>query len=151
MDLESAYGLIEGAIDAGRPAHGYLIVGDVRGDAMELAERVLERLFGPEHVKDRAHPDIHWLLPEMKTRIISVESMRARIVDPMEKTAFAGGWKAGDVILVDAADGKLTFTRTEGEIPEQRKRVHMEAPRSRETWTTGASGGSTSPELSASE
>ena len=101
MDLESAYGLIEGAIDAGRPAHGYLIVGDVRGDAMELAERVLGRLFGPEHIKDRAHPDIHWLLPELTTRIISVEAMRTRIVDPMAQTAFAGGWKAGVVVSAD--------------------------------------------------
>ena len=64
MDTEAAYTLIENAISAGRPAHGYLIVGDVRGAALELAERVLERLFGSEHVKDRAHPDIHWLTPE---------------------------------------------------------------------------------------
>lgn len=121
MDLESAYGLIEGAIDAGRPAHGYLIVGDVRGDAMELAERVLERLFGPEHVKDRAHPDIHWLLPEMKTRIISVESMRARIVDPMEKTAFAGGWKAGVVVSADRLrkESANAFLKTLEEPPQQ--------------------------------
>ena len=46
MDTEAAYTLIENAISAGRPAHGYLIVGDVRGAALELAERVLERLFG---------------------------------------------------------------------------------------------------------
>ena len=36
MDTEAAYTLIENAISAGRPAHGYLIVGDVRGAALEL-------------------------------------------------------------------------------------------------------------------
>ena len=101
MDLESAYDLVEKAITSGRPAHGYLIVGDVRGAAMELAERILERLFGPEHVKDRAHPDIHWLAPELTSRVISVESMRTRLVDPMAQTAFAGGWKAGVVVSAD--------------------------------------------------
>lgn len=101
MDVESAYGLVENAISSGRPAHGYLIVGDVRGDAMELAERILERIFGPEHVKDHAHPDIHWLAPELTSRIISVESMRTRMVDPMAQTAFAGGWKAGVVVSAD--------------------------------------------------
>ena len=101
MDVESAYNLIENAISAGRPAHGYLIVGDVRGDALELAERVLVLLFGPEHVKDHAHPDIHWLAPELKSRVISVESMHERLVDPMSQTAFSGGWKAGVVIAAD--------------------------------------------------
>ena len=101
MDTEAAYTLIENAISAGRPAHGYLIVGDVRGAALELAERVLERLFGAEHVKDRAHPDIHWLAPELKSRVISVESMHERLVDPMAQTAFAGGWKAGVVVAAE--------------------------------------------------
>ena len=101
MDIESAYQLIEKAIDAGRTAHGYLIVGSIRGEAMELAERVLERLFGQEHVKDRAHPDIHWLTPEMKSRVIAVDAMRGRIVDPMTQTAFSGGWKAGVVVAAD--------------------------------------------------
>ena len=101
MDIESAYSLIENAINAGRPAHGYLIVGDVHGDAMALAERILERLFGPEHVKDHAHPDIHWLSPELKSRTISVGAMHEKLVDPMDQTAFAGGWKAGVVVMAD--------------------------------------------------
>ncbi len=98
METDAAYSLLDNAITTGRLAHGYLIVGDVRGNAMELAERVLERLFGPEHVKDRAHPDIHWLLPELKTRVISVEAMRTRIVAPMAQTSYSGGWKAGVVV-----------------------------------------------------
>ena len=101
MDIEAAYTLIEKAISAGRPAHGYLITGNVRGEALELAHRVLERLFGPEHVRDRAHPDIHWLTPELTSRIISVEAMRARLVDPMAQTSFAGGWKAGVIVAAD--------------------------------------------------
>ncbi len=121
METEDAYTLIESAIAAGRPAHGYLIVGDVRGAALELAERVLERLFGPEHVKDRAHPDIHWLTPELKSRVISVESMHARLVDPMAQTAFAGGWKAGVVVSAEClnATSGNAFLKTLEEPPPQ--------------------------------
>ena len=78
-------------------------------------------------------------------------AIQTLIEDPLSEELLRGGWKAGDIILVDVADGELTFTRTEGEIPEQRKRVHMAAPKPRETWTGGSRGGSASPELSASE
>ena len=121
MDIEAAYTLIENAIAVGRPAHGYLIVGDVRGAALELAERVLERLFGAEHVKDRAHPDIHWLAPELKSRVISVESMHERLVDPMAQTAFAGGWKAGVVVAAECLNptSANAFLKTLEEPPPQ--------------------------------
>lgn len=100
MDTEAAYNLIRKALDAGRPAHGYLLVGAVRGSALELAERILRDIF-VEHVDDRANPDIHWLAPEKKSRIISVESMREKMIDPMEKTSFSGGWKAGVILGAD--------------------------------------------------
>ena len=47
----------------------------------------------------------------------------------------AGGWRSGDVILVDAQDGHLTFTRGEGAIPEPSERIHMELPKARSHWT----------------
>ena len=100
MDVESAYRQVGRALDAGRPAHGYLLVGAVRGTALELAERILKRLF-EAHVEDRANPDIHWLSPEKKSRIISVEAMREKMIDPMEKTSFAGGWKSGVILGAD--------------------------------------------------
>jgi len=100
VDIEAAYNLIRKALDAGRPAHGYLLVGDVRGHALALAERVLTDLF-TNHVEDRANPDIHWIQPEKKSRIISVQTMRERLLDPMSFTSYQGGWKAGVVVAAD--------------------------------------------------
>ncbi len=99
MDVDEAYALIERAVKSGRAANAYLIVGGVRGLAGELADRVLHLLFGPGDL--RVHPDIHRLVPAKKTRIISVEAMRERMIDPMGKTTFMGGWKAGVVVGAD--------------------------------------------------
>lgn len=99
MTVDEAYERISNAIAAGRPAHGYLIVGGVRGMGGELADRVLKRIFDKDDL--RAHPDIHRLAPEKKSRIISVESMREKMIDPMEQTSFQGGWKAGVIYGAD--------------------------------------------------
>lgn len=103
MDAAEAFSLISNAIDAGRAAHGYLVVGDVNGDARELVDLVLAKLFpdGREQIAEGSHPDVAVLEPEGKKRIISVSSMRSRIVEPMEKTSFSGGWKAGVVVGAD--------------------------------------------------
>ena len=103
MDIAEAFSLISDAIDAGRAANGYLIVGDVNGNARELVDRILEKLFPGERdqISSRAHPDVAVLEPEGKKRIIAVNSMREKIVDPMGKTSFSGGWKAGVVLCAD--------------------------------------------------
>lgn len=103
MEVGSAYSLISRAIECGKAATGYLIVGDVRGNASELAELVLRKLFpgAVEQVANRTHPDIVWLEPEGKSRIIKVESVRERLVEPMNATSFSGGWKVGVVCGAD--------------------------------------------------
>ena len=80
MDIEAAYNQVSSAIEAGRAAHGYIIVGAVRGAALELSQRILKDIFD-SHVEDRANPDIHWLLPEGKKRIIPIDSMRERMIE----------------------------------------------------------------------
>lgn len=97
MDVAEAYSLISRAIDAGRAAHGYLVSGDVRGNAAELAGMVLEKLFpdAASQARNFSHPDVAVLEPEGKARIITVEAMREKIVAPMAATSFSGGWKAG--------------------------------------------------------
>ena len=45
MEFDSAHALIAKAVKSGRPAHGYLVVGGVRGMAHELALAVLRDLF----------------------------------------------------------------------------------------------------------
>ena len=115
MKTDEAYRLIENAISSGQTANGYIISGNVRREGMGLASKVLKRLFcgsvsGGEpcgscdacrHVDERLHPDIHWLMPEMKSRVISVASMRGKLLDPMEKTSLLGGWKAGVIAFAD--------------------------------------------------
>lgn len=99
MTVDEAYDRIRRALDAGRPANGYLIVGGVRGMGGELADRVLKHIFGD--VDLMAHPDIHRLAPEKKSRIISVDAMREKLVGAMAMTSYQGGWKAG---IVQGAD-----------------------------------------------
>ena len=122
MELGSAHALIAKAIRDGRPAHGYLVVGGVRGQARDLALAVLRDLFpgvGEEGFK--THPDIHWLYPEKKSRIVSVESVHAKFIDPMEQTSFAGGWKVGILVGADRlnAAGANAFLKTLEEPPAQ--------------------------------
>lgn len=98
MTVDEAYDRICRAIDAGRPANGYLVVGGVRGLGGELADRVLAYLFDGDLL---AHPDIHRLSPEKKSRIISVEAIRTKLIAPMDMTSFQGGWKAGVIFGAD--------------------------------------------------
>ncbi len=101
-DLE-AYNLIAHAIDTGRAAHGYLIVGEVNGNCLELAKKVLKKLFPdePKQAENFSHPDIAVLESEGKARIITVDAMREKILEPMATTAFSGGWKVGIVCGAD--------------------------------------------------
>ena len=103
MDVSEAFSLIGRAIDTGHAAHGYLIVGDVRGNGADLVRRVLLKLFPNEtaQVENGSHPDVVTLAPEGKARIISVDAMREGIVEPMSTTAFSGGWKVGVIYGAD--------------------------------------------------
>ena len=118
MTVEESYDRICQAIDAGRPANGYLVVGGVRGLGAELADRVLRYLYG-EGVDLAAHPDVHRLAPEKKSRIISVDAMREKLIAPMDMTSYQGGWKVGIVLGADRlkAEAANAFLKTLEEPP----------------------------------
>ena len=103
MEVDEAVSLISRAIDAGRAAHGYLVVGDLKGGCDVLLDRVLKKLFPNEiaQIDSKSHPDVAYLEPEGAKRIIKVESMRERIVEPMSLAAFSGGWKVGVIVGAD--------------------------------------------------
>ena len=103
MDVDEAYSLIAHAIDTGHAAHGYLVVGDLKGACDVLTDRILRKLFPNElvQIESKGHPDVSWLEPEGAKRIIRVESMRERIVEPMTLAAFSGGWKVGVIVGAD--------------------------------------------------
>lgn len=103
METSLAYSLISHAIDSLRVPGGYLIVGDVKGNSIELADMILAKLFPehPEQVKAHSHPDIAWLEPEGKSSTIKTDMVRDRIVTPLETTSFSGGWKVGVIVGAD--------------------------------------------------
>ena len=111
MEVSEAFSLISRAIDAGHAAHGYLVVGDVRGNASELTRRILLKLFpdATAQIESGSHPDVVTLEPSGKSRTIKVErtdtdptpGMRDAIIEPMSTTAFSGGWKVGVIVSAD--------------------------------------------------
>lgn len=111
MEVDAAFALISHAIDAGHAAHGYLIVGDVRGNAAELVRRLLFKLFPNERaqVESGSHPDVIVLEPQGKSRTIKVArgkederlGMRDGLVGPISVSSFSGGWKVGIIVSAD--------------------------------------------------
>ena len=103
MEVDEAFSLISRAIDTGHAAHGYLIVGALRGGCDVLADRILKKLFpdAVAQIESKSHPDVAYLEPEGAKRIIAVKSMRERIVEPMSLAAFSGGWKVGVIVGAD--------------------------------------------------
>jgi DNA polymerase-3 subunit delta' len=96
---------------SGKMGHAYLIVGDPRGNAAQLAENVLQMIFcisgNPpcgrcntcRRVAGHIHPDVSWIEPIKKSRGILVEQIKDLIRNTFE-TTFEGGWKA--IVLVSA-------------------------------------------------
>ena len=120
MELDSAHDLIAKAIRDGRPAHGYLVVGGVRGLGRDLVMSVLRDLFpGVSEEGMKTHPDIHWLYPEKKSRIVSVGAIHAKFIDQMEQTSYSGGWKVGVLVGADRlnASSSNAFLKTLEEPP----------------------------------
>ena len=68
-------------------------------------------------------------------------AIQTHVEDPLAEQLLEGTWKAGDIVLVDVGeDGKLTFTKGKGAIPERTEREHMELPSATHSW--GSAGGS---------
>ncbi len=133
MLVEETFEMIRHALSSGRPAHGYLIAGPVRGKAMEVVLRVLQLLFcrsekkpclsceGCRRVAERTEGDIHWIFPELKTRVISVDQMRDKLISEISKTSFSGGWKAGVLVGADRMNDASAnaFLKTLEEPPDR--------------------------------
>lgn len=115
--------------ESGRTAHGYLIVGSPRGNALALAESFLQLLFCTsknrpcgecaecQRVKAHEHADVMWLHPESKSRRIDIEQIRDELSPRIAQTAYGGGWKAGVLVhaerLTDAAANAFLKTLEE--------------------------------------
>jgi DNA polymerase-3 subunit delta' len=120
----------DAAIERGRTAQAYLVVADVRGAGRDFAEQALLRLFctglvkpcaacpGCRQVRAHTHPDIAWVEPEMKSRIVGIERIRdlQRLV---YQTSFLGGWKGCVLVSADRLGDNATnaFLKTLEEPP----------------------------------
>jgi DNA polymerase-3 subunit delta' len=95
-----------------RLAHAYLISGSPSGAGLTLVQALLKLLYctgadqpcgvcaNCHRVENRQHPDVSWLEPEKKSRIISVDQIRALNLR-LSQTAYAGGWKVGVILACD--------------------------------------------------
>ena len=103
MDVDEAFSLISRAIDTGHVAHAYLIVGDLSGGCEELAHRILLKLFpnAIAQVEAGSHPDVVRLEPEGAKRIIKIDTLRDRMIQPLSLASFSGGWKVGVIVGAD--------------------------------------------------
>jgi DNA polymerase-3 subunit gamma/tau len=92
-NVEQALADFRHGVSSGRVAHAYLLLGDPRGAAGELATRMLELLFcradappcggsceSCRQVRERRHADILWLEPESKSRQIRIEDIREKLI-----------------------------------------------------------------------
>jgi DNA polymerase-3 subunit delta' len=113
MKVDEALACLDGALQSGRLAQGFIVEGPIRGEAMELTVRFLMRLYcesegdpcgecrNCRHVTERTHPDVLWVEPQKKSRVISVEQIREELRPRMYQTSYAGGWKAGVIVGAD--------------------------------------------------
>ncbi len=115
MNIDQAFSYIEHSAESERLAQGYVVVAPPRGSGMDFAKRVLGLLFcgagDGEAIDNGTHPDIHWVEPQKKSRIISVDQVR-EILKTIYVTSFDGGWKVGvfvgaDCMNVSAANAFL--------------------------------------------
>lgn len=111
-------------------AHAYLITGAPSGAGLALAKSILKLLYcesadkpcgtcGACHRVDRRQqPDVTWVEPEKKSRIIGVDQVRA-LNATLAQTAFGGGWKAGVILACDRLkeEGANAFLKTLEEPP----------------------------------
>jgi len=132
MNIDQAFSFIKTSADAERLAQAYIVVAPPRGTGDELARRVLELLYCAEDakpcgscrgcvsVRDKTHPDVHWIEPQKKSRIIAIDQVRA-IQKRIYETSFSGGWKACIIVGADCLNGPAAnaFLKTLEEPPER--------------------------------
>jgi len=110
---EEAIEQFERGVRTGRAGHGYLVVGP-EGPAVEFVKQAVSLMFcgtkagkkpcgecrDCRWVEALRHPDLHWVEPEKKSRIIPVERIRA-LQQELSTTSFASKWKACVLVAAD--------------------------------------------------
>jgi len=112
MNLDEALSNMRRSFEAGRLAHAYVAAGSVHGDGREFTEKALQLLFCSSEsgacgtckscrdVLGHKHPDVLWIEPQKKSRVISIEQIRV-LQQRIFQTAFEGEWKSGVLVGAD--------------------------------------------------
>ena len=110
--LTVALASFESALQAGRVAQAYLVVGNVREEGVPFAEQALSRLFcgammkpcgecpACTQIRDHKHVDGVWIEPEKKSRVVGIDRIRD-LQKVIYQTSYSGGWKA---VVMTGAD-----------------------------------------------
>lgn len=115
MDIREAYVFLKRAFLTERMAQGYLVVAPPRVEGRALVEQMARLLLCTAANEERPcgacrgcrtaapgkHPDVYWVEPQLKTRRISVEEIRAFRQGMMGGSFVSGGWKVGVVVAAD--------------------------------------------------
>jgi DNA polymerase-3 subunit delta' len=128
--VSTALASFEAAVQAGRVAQAYLVVGSLRDEALPFAVQAVSRLFCTGMMKpcgdcpaclqvaERRNVDVAWVEPEKKSRIIGIDRIRdlQRLI---YQTSYGGGWKAAVLVGADRmGDGAANaFLKTLEEPP----------------------------------
>ena len=109
--LSTALASFDAAVRMGRVGQAYLVVGNLRDEAIPFADAALQQLFCQEMVKpcgacsachqirDHKHVDVVWIEPEKKSRAVGVDRIRD-LQKIIYQTSYSGGWKA--VVFIGA-------------------------------------------------
>ena len=117
-------------LEIGRVAHAYIVVGAPRGAGKTFSDAALCAMFcsqdkrpcgecrGCRQVSGRTHPDVLWVEPQKKSRIISIEQIRD-LQKRIYHTSYEGGWKACVIVGADrlGAAAANAFLKTLEEPP----------------------------------
>jgi len=124
MNVDQAFSYIKHSSESNRMAQAYVVVAPPREAGTELSKMIFSLLFEDEKECESAcsgkHPDVHWIEPEKKSRVISVEQIRG-ILKKVYETAFSGGWKVCLFVGADCmnASAANAFLKTLEEPPDK--------------------------------
>jgi DNA polymerase-3 subunit delta' len=130
VQVNEGFEYLQRSFTSGRLAQAYVIEAPPRGAGRELADRVIQLLFctgeprpcgeclGCRMGLEHTNPDLLWVEPEKKSRMISVGQVRS-LQQRVFQTSFANGWKVCVLVGADRlGDGAANaFLKTLEEPP----------------------------------
>lgn len=122
---DNAVRLLQRSLGAGRVGHAYLFTGDESAALMRVARSFAQALLcdeplGPpeealydacnecsscRRVEHGTHPDVHWVRPESKLRVITIDQVRELSREIFLKP-HEGKWKVGVIVEADCLNAQ---------------------------------------------